>query len=217
MILLSLMPVSASLHMKMSEVTLLLAAAKAGRPGAVERLWEAVYEELRRMAGEMMSREQREVTLTGTALLHEAWLRLSGTNANAQEWDSRGHFFTAAAEAMRRILVEQARARLRQKRGEGQVPLELEHATQIAVPEPDDRLLMVHEVLDALAHADPEKANIVKLRFFVGYTHEEIAALLNISEKTVQRHWKVAKAWLFQALKGVDASTPAEEKNNHGK
>ena len=198
----------------MSEVTVLLEAAKAGRPGAEERLWEAVYEELRRMAGEMMSRENREVTLTGTALLHEAWLRLSGENGAVQGWDGRGHFFTAAAEAMRRILVDQARARLRQKRGGGQVPVGLEYATQIAAPESDGKLLMVHEVLDDLAYEDPQKAHIVKLRFFVGFTHDEIATLLGLSETTVRRQWKLAKAWLFQALKGVDSSSPnAEEKN----
>ena len=145
----------------MSEITILLHEAKAGRPGAEEQLWKMVYEELRQMAGEMMSRESREVTLTGTALLHEAWLRLAGTDGSGQVWDGRGHFFTAAAEAMRRILVDQARARLRQKRGGGQMPLELEHATQIAAPEPDDKLLLVHEVLDALARADPQKALIV--------------------------------------------------------
>ncbi len=199
----------------MSEVTVLLDEARAGRPGAEERLWETVYEELRRMAGDMMSRENREVTLTGTALLHEAWLRLAGSG-NGQEWDSRGHFFTAAAEAMRRILVEQARARLRQKRGGGQVPVGLEHATQIASPEEDDKLLMVHEVLDDLAHDDPQKAHIVKLRFFVGFTHDEIAALLGISEKTVRRQWKLAKAWLYQAFKGVDGPVVSAENKDAG-
>ena len=184
-----------------SELTLLLQDAKAGRPDAENRLWQAVYDELRRMAGEMMSRESREVTLTGTALLHEAWLRLSGGSNPGPGWDSRGHFFTAAGEAMRRILVEQARARLRQKRGGGQVPLNLEQATQMAAPEPDGKLLMVHDVLDELALEDPQKADIVKLRFFVGFTHDEIAGLLGISEKTVRRQWKLAKAWLYQSLK----------------
>lgn len=103
----------------MSEVTLLLKAAKAGNPEADERLWQVVYEELRRMASALMAQEHREVTLSGTALLHEAWLRLTGPEGAALEWDSRRHFFSAAAEAMRRILVDQARARLRQKRGGG--------------------------------------------------------------------------------------------------
>lgn len=190
----------------MSEITILLYEAKAGRPGADEQLWEAVYEELRRMAGEMMSRESREVTLTGTALLHEAWLRLAGHDDSPQTWESRGHFFTAAAESMRRILVEQARHRLRQKRGGGAPHEPLEHATQIAAPEPDDKLLLVHEVLDALAREDPLKANIVKLRFFVGFTHDETAAFLGLSEVTVRRQWKLAKAWLYQALKSADGT-----------
>src|SRR6185436_5664138 len=103
----------------MTEVTSLLEAAKAGRPGADERLWQVVYDELRRMAVDMMARENREVTLSGTALLHEAWFRLTGPMGASLEWDSRSHFFSAAAEAMRRILVDQARARLRQKRGGG--------------------------------------------------------------------------------------------------
>lgn len=200
----------------MSEVTLLLKAAKAGNPSANERLWEVVYNELRRMAGEMMTREQREVTLSGTALLHEAWLRLTGPEGATLEWDSRGHFFSAAAEAMRRILVDQARARLRQKRGGGDLPVELEQARHVAAPADDEKLLMVHEVLDELAREDLQKAHIVKLRFFVGYTHEETATLLGISEKTVRREWKLAKAWLFQALKGADGPTLLTDENNPG-
>ena len=117
---------------------------------------------------------------------------------------------------MRRILVDQARTRLRQKRGGGKVPLDLEHATQIAAPEDDRKLLMVHEVLDALAREDPQKAHIVKLRFFVGYTHDEIAAFLGISEKTVRRQWKLAKAWLYQTLKGVDMAAVSLEKKDAG-
>lgn len=192
----------------MNKVTVLLEAAKSGKSGAEEQLWEAVYEELRRMAGEMMSRETREVTLTGTALLHEAWLRLGGGNGNGQAWDSRGHFFTAAAEAMRRILVDQARARLRQKRGGGKEHVPLDEATCVATPQQDEKLLMVHEVLDELAGKDPQQAHIVKLHFFVGWTNDEIAAQLGISEKTVRRQWKLAKAWLFQALKDTCPSAP---------
>src|SRR6187431_2141847 len=132
----------------MNEVTVLLEAAKAGTPGAEERLWESVYEELRRMSGEMMARENREVTLSGTVLLHEAWLRLAGPDGAARVWDNRCHFFAAAAEAMRRILVDQAKSRLRLKRGGGQVPAAMEHAAQLAAPEADEKLLMVHDVLD---------------------------------------------------------------------
>jgi RNA polymerase sigma factor (TIGR02999 family) len=184
----------------MSEVTILLQAAKAGEPGADERLWEVVYQELRRIGGVLMGREKREVTLSGTALVHEAWLRLCGDEGVSPGWDGRGHFFTAAAEAMRRILVDQARARSRIKRGGGQEPLELGQITEVAAPE-DEKVLLVHGVLDELAQADPQKAHIVKLRFFVGFTHDEIASLLGVSEKTVRREWKLAKTWLFQALK----------------
>jgi RNA polymerase sigma factor (TIGR02999 family) len=192
----------------MSEVTLLLQAAKEGKPDANERLWTTVYEELRRVAGGLMNRERREVTLTGTALVHEAWLRLCGGAEVSRDWEGRGHFFTAAAEAMRRILVDQARARLRIKRGGGQIPLELEHASNIAAPE-DEKLIMVNDVLDELARTDPRKAHVVKLRFFVGYTNEETATFLGVSDKTVRREWKIAKAWLYQALKGVDPSSLA--------
>ena len=195
----------------MNDVTVLLEAANAGSPGAEERLWDVVYEELRRMAGEMMARENREVTLSGTVLLHEAWLRLAGPDGAAPVWDSRSHFFAAAAEAMRRILVDQARARLRHKRGGGQVPTDLERAAQLAAPEADEKLLMVHDVIDELAREDPRKAHIVKLRFFVGFSHDEIATALGISAITVRRQWKLAKVWMLQAIKGVDGGDA-----NHG-
>ena len=200
----------------MSELTCLLEAASAGNAGAEECLWEAVYQELRRMAGEMIARESREVTLSGTALLHEAWLRLAGPEGATVRWDSRSHFFSAAAEAMRRILVDQARKRLRKKRGGGELPAELDYATNVAAAADDEKLLLVHEVLDDLAREDPQKAHIVKLRFFVGYSHDETAALLGISEKTVRRQWKLAKAWLYQALKGADGPALLTGKNNPG-
>jgi RNA polymerase sigma factor (TIGR02999 family) len=194
----------------MSEVTLLLKAANAGRPGADDQLWQTVYDELRRKAGEMMSRENREVTLSGTALLHEAWIRLTGPGGAALEWDNRGHFFSAAAEAMRRVLVDRARARLRQKRGGGSVPGDLEFAARVAAPD-DGKILMVNEVLDELANENPQRAHLVKLRFFVGLTIDETASVLGVCEKTVRREWKLAKAWLFQALKGQDIPEPPVE------
>ena len=200
----------------MNDITVLLDAAKAGTPGAEERLWETVYEELRRMAGEMMARENREVTLSGTVLLHEAWLRLARPDGAARVWDNRSHFFTAAAEAMRRILVDQAKARLRQKRGGGQAPLPMENAAQLAAPEADDKLLMLHDVLDELARADPRQAHIVKLRFFAGFNHDEIAAALGISEITVRRQWRLAKVWIIQALKGEDGSALLTDENIAG-
>jgi RNA polymerase sigma factor (TIGR02999 family) len=136
--------------------------------------------------------------LQPTALVHEAWLRLAGPDQPA--WQNRCHFFGAAAEAMRRILVENARRKLRLKRGAGHQRIELDESA-VAAPTDDDKILQVHEALDALAIEDPEKAQIVKLRFFVGLSHEEIAALLDVSEKTVRRHWEVAKVRLFQHIK----------------
>ena len=200
----------------MNNVTVLLEAAKSGVPGAEDRLWETVYEELRRIAGELMARENREVTLSGTALLHEAWLRLAGPDGSARVLESRNHFFAAAAEAMRRILVDQARSRLRRKRGGDQVLMELKHAAQIAAPEADDKLLLVHDVLDELAREDPRQAHIVKLRFFAGFNYDEIASALGISEITVRRQWKLAKGWILRALKGKDGSTLLTDENVAG-
>jgi len=115
---------------------------------------------------------------------------------------------------MRRILVDQAKARLRLKRGGGQVPVDMEHAVQLAAPEADDKLLMVHDVLDKLTREDPRQAHIVKLRFFAGFTHDEIATALGISEITVRRQWKLAKVWIIQALRGVDTSMVLQDNNS---
>ena len=191
----------------MGDVTRLLESANAGDPGAGERLWSAVYEELRRMASEKMAGESREITLSATALVHEAWLRLSGPSAGEQEWDGRAHFFAAAAEAMRRILVDQARRRLSQKRGGGKEHVVLESVPAFAAPE-DAKLLQVHDVLDDLAQENPQHAEIVKLRFIVGLSQKEIGELLGISEKTVQRQWILARAWIYSAIKGA---TPGDE------
>ena len=183
----------------MSDVTLLLTAAKHGEPGAEQRLWRTVYEELRRIAGEKMSHERREVTLQATILVHEAWLRMAGPDAAPQTWNGRAHFFSAAAEAMRRILVDQARRRLSRKRGGRAEHVGEEHAATVAAPD-DEKLLQVHEVLDALALEDEQKAQIVKLRFFAGFTNDEIAQMLEVNEKTVRRQWTLAKDWLFKAI-----------------
>ncbi len=178
----------------------MLEAAKAGEPGAEERLWETVYHEVRRMAAEKMAGESREITLSATALVHEAWLRLSGPTGTDPSWDGRAHFFAAAAEAMRRILVEQARRRLSQKRGGGHEHVPLENIPAIAAPE-DAKILHVHDVLDSLAAENPHQAQIVKLRFFVGLSQKETAGVLGISEKTVQRQWILARTWLYEAIK----------------
>ncbi len=195
----------------MTDVTILLTAAKHGEPGAEHRLWQAVYEELRRIAGEKMAREGRAVTLQATMLVHEAWLRLAGPNAEPQSWHGRAHFFSAAAEAMRRILVDQARRRLSQKRGGREEHVGAEFAAALAAPD-DEKLLQVHEVLDDLAQESAQQAQIVKLKFFAGFTNEEIATMLEVNEKTVRRQWMTAKAWLFKAIKASGLTgLPGEE------
>lgn len=186
----------------MGDVTLMLEAAKAGDPGADERLWQTVYDELRRMAAEKMAGEAREITLSATALVHEAWLRLSGPDGGEQSWDGRSHFFSAAAEAMRRILVDQARRRLSQKRGGGHEHVSLENVAAFAAPD-DAKLLQVHDVLDALGEENLHQAQLVKLRFFVGLSQKETGEVLGISEKTVQRQWILARTWLYEAIKGT--------------
>ncbi len=190
----------------MGDVTIMLEAARAGEAGADDRLWQAVYQELRSMAAEKMSGEAREITLCATALVHEAWLRLAGPEGDGQSWDGRSHFFSAAAEAMRRILVDQARRRTSQKRGGGCEHEPLENHPCIAASE-DAKLLEVHELLDALAAESHQQADIAKLRFFVGLSAKEISGVLGISEKTVQRHWILARTWLYEAIK----STPHQE------
>jgi len=185
----------------MGDVTLMLERAKAGETGADERLWQTVYDELRRMASEKMAGESREITLSATALVHEAWLRLAVPCGADPAWDGRAHFFAAAAEAMRRILVDQARRRLSQKRGGGHEHVPLQNVPAFAAPE-DAKVLQVHDVLDALTEENPQQAQIVKLRFMVGLSQKEIGGLLGISEKTVQRQWILASTWLYLAIKG---------------
>jgi RNA polymerase sigma factor (TIGR02999 family) len=167
-----------------------------GLPAQVdsEQLLTELYADLRKMAAGKMAREQAVQTLQPTALVHEAWLKLGD-----QKFENQAHFFGAAAEAMRRILVERARRRGRQKRGSGVAHADYEES-QIESPMEDDQLLEVHEVLDRYAAEDPVKAEVVKLRFFAGLTHSEIAALLVVSEKTARRHWQVAKIRLFQII-----------------
>jgi RNA polymerase sigma factor (TIGR02999 family) len=185
----------------MSEVTQILAAFEPGQAGATEKLLTLVYDQLRRLAAAKMANEAPGQTLQPTALVHEAWLRLGGDKQ--PNWQNRGHFFAAAAEAMRRILVENARRKLRLKRGGGQERTEL-HESALEAPVEDEKILQVNEALEVLAAQDPQKANIVKLRFFGGLDHAEIAALLGVNEKTVRRHWEVAKVRLFQSIKAQE-------------
>jgi RNA polymerase sigma factor (TIGR02999 family) len=160
-------------------------------------LFAGLYAELKKIASGRMAAERQGGTLDATALVHEAWLRLQ--HSAPEQWRDRKQFFAAAAEAMRRILVEAARRRMASKRGggEGAVPID---GYELPAPVADERLLDIHEVLDQLEAEDEIKARIVKLRFFSGMDHNEIAALLGVNEKTVRRHWALAKVWLYQAI-----------------
>ena len=184
-----------------AKVTTLLNEAGAGEPRASADLLPLIYEQLRALAGRKMRQERPDQTLQATALVHEAYLRLVDTS-KVQIWESRGHFFAAAAEAMLRILVDQARRRGRLKRGGGPAAgqrLSLE-SVELTVGEPPEELLAVDEGLTALARQHPEKAQLVKLRYFAGFTIEDAAEAMNISVATANRHWAYARAWLFQHL-----------------
>ena len=183
------------------EVTRILNSLEQGKAAGADELLPLIYDELRRLAAAKMANEAPGQTLQPTALVHEAWLRLGADEQ--PNWQNRGHFFAAAAEAMRRILVENARRKLRLKRGGGQERTEL-HESALEAPVVDEKILQVNEALEALAAQDPQKANIVKLRFFGGLDNAEIAALLGVNEKTVRRHWEVAKVRLFQSIKAQE-------------
>ena len=179
----------------MSEVTRLLEAANRGDRQAAADLLPMVYDELRKLAAARLAREQPGQTLDATALVHEAFLRLVGD----QRFEGKGHFFAAAAEAIRRILVEQARRRQAIKRGGDGNRQELD-PNRIASPAPDDELAALHEALDRFAATHPEKAELVKLRYFAGLTADQAAEALGISPSTADRHWANARAWLRRAM-----------------
>jgi RNA polymerase sigma factor (TIGR02999 family) len=183
----------------MSEVTRILSALERGEAQAAEELLPLVYDELRRLAQWQMSREAPGQTLQATALVHEAWLRLVGDNT--PQWENRRHFFAAAAEAMRRILIDIARRKQAARHGGGLHRTEFD---ELKAPGQvtDDELIVVHETLDALAAHDARKAELVKLRYFVGLSLEEAAAMLDISERTAKRDWAYARAWLFREISG---------------
>jgi RNA polymerase sigma factor (TIGR02999 family) len=184
----------------MSDVTHLLSAIAEGDPHAASQLLPLVYDELRRLAAQRLAHEQAGQTLQPTALVHEAYLRLVGADAQAH-WDGRGHFFAAAAEAMRRILVENARRKRSLKRGGNRSRQDLEEDLA-AVPEPREDLLALDEALNKLAAKDPLKAQLVQLRYFGGLTGEEAALALGISSTTAERYWTYARAWLQREIGG---------------
>lgn len=186
----------------MSDVTLLLDAAAAGDPKAAADLLPLVYDELRKLAAARMAAETPGQTLQPTALVHEAFLRLIGP-ADDVRWDNRGHFFAAAAEAMRRILVDQARRKKTTRHGGGLVRQDLEPDLAPA-PQPREDLIALDQALDRLAAEDPVKAELVKLRYFAGFTLAEAAEALGMSERTAGRLWTYSRAWLRRAVEGTD-------------
>lgn len=196
----------------MSDVTQILAAIDCGEPQAAAQLLPLVYEELKKLAAQRMAQEKPGQTLQATALVHEAYLRLvapASGEASAgrdSQWDSRGHFFAAAAEAMRRILIDQARTRHSQRRGGGRQRQALEHV-DIAAPEPSIDLLAMNEALERFEQVDKPKAELVKLRYFVGLTIPQAAEVLGISSATADRYWAYARAWLHAELRKGEADS----------
>ena len=177
----------------MSDVTQILQAASAGDPRAAAELLPLVYEDLRRLAAHRLAGEGREHTLQPTALVHEAWLKMAGNDQRA--WQGRQHFLAAAAQAMRRIMVDRARRRLAVKRGAGDARLDIDEV-DIPAPANDDQLLAINDALTRLAAIDPRKAELVTLRYFVGFSFEETAEILGIAVPTAKQWWAYARAWL---------------------
>jgi len=192
----------------MTDVTQILCQIEHGDPAAAERLLPLVYDELRKLAAARLAHEKPGQTLQATALVHEAYLRLVDAGSREQTWNSRGHFFAAAAEAMRRILVNRARDKRRLKRGGARHRIDLDHI-EIALDSPDEDLIELDEAIQALASEDDVGANLVKLRFFAGLTLGEAAESLGIPRRTADRHWAYARAWLYDQLSGGDASLGA--------
>lgn len=181
----------------MSDITRILIAIEQGDARAVDELLPLVYEELRRLAAQKMSKERPGQTLQATALVHEAYIRLVGSDD--RDWRGKTHFFAAAAEAMRRILIENARRKQRLKRGGPRQKIDLENA-DIVIEGPSDDIIALDEALANLALEDPVKADLVKLRYFAGLTIEQTAKILNISRATADRYWSYSRAWLFDEI-----------------
>ena len=181
----------------MSDVTLILQAVGRGEKQASEQLLPLVYDELRKLAAARMARESAGQTLQPTALVHEAWVRM--VENGSRTWENRAHFFGAASEAMRRILIERARRKSRLKHGGGQVRLDVDDL-DVAAALPDDKLLLVDEALERLKKEDAATAQVVVLKFFGGLTNEEIVQITGTSDRTLRRQWNYAKAWLYDSI-----------------
>jgi RNA polymerase sigma factor (TIGR02999 family) len=199
----------------MSEFTTILDRLGHGETQAAHDLLPLVYEELRKLAGARMAHEWETSTLQPTALVHEAWLRLAGSEPQA--WKNRSHFFAAAAEAMRRILIDRARHKHAQKRQAGIQRIDLDRV-DVAVEADEESLLIVDEALEKLAALDAQCAELVKLRFFGGMSHEEAAEALGISERSAYRYWTFARAWLYRELRRstLSATAPSASKSKSG-
>ena len=182
----------------MSDITQVLQAIRSGNDHASEELLPLVYNELRHLAAARMAQESAGQTLQATALVHEAWLRMVGDGDRG--WQNRAHFFGAASEAMRRILVENARHKSRIKRGGGQIRLDIADLDLVATT-PDEKVLLINDALEQLRNQEPEKARIVVMKFFGGMTNQEVAENLGVTERTVERQWAYAKAWLYQNIR----------------
>ena len=182
----------------MSDITLVLQAMESGQSQASEELLPLVYNELRRMAAARMAQESGGQTLQATALVHEAWLRM--VSDGDRSWQNRAHFFGAASEAMRRILIDRARRKSSLKHGGGKERLDIE-GLELAQTTPDDKILLVDEALEQLEASQPERARVVVLKYFGGLTNKEVAETLDISERSVDRHWMCAKNWLFRKIR----------------
>jgi RNA polymerase sigma factor (TIGR02999 family) len=182
----------------MGEITRILHEGGLSDPHASEELLPLVYKELRRHAAVRMAGESPGQTLQPTALVHEAWLRMSGDDG--RRWENRAHFFGAASEAMRRILIEKARYKARLKRGGNLIKLDIEKM-DLAAASPDEKAILIDDAIERLRSQDPEKARVVVLKFFEGLTNREVAQCLNMAERTVERHWAYAKVWLYRSIR----------------
>ena len=189
----------------MADVTRILNAIEQGDPRATEELLPLIYDELRLLAAQKLAKEPPGQTLEGTALVHEAYIRLIG--AETHSWDRRGHFFAAAAEAMRRILVEKARRKRSSKHGGEKVKIALD-AVELAIEEPSDDLIALDEALMKLSEKDPGVAELVKLRYFAGLTIEQVAQFQGISRRTAVDHWAYARAWLRRQIGKAGKTDP---------
>jgi RNA polymerase sigma factor (TIGR02999 family) len=198
----------------MNEVTRVLPAIEQGDPRAAEQLLPLVYDELRKLAAQKLAQEKSGQTLQATALVHEAYLRLLDSD-RAQDWNSRGHFFAAAAESMRRILVDNARRKRRPKHGGDQKRIPLD-AIALSVEDRFHDLLALDEALTKFAGQEPLKAELVKLRYFAGLSFDEVAACLGISPVTAKRYWAIARAWLYDALADEEVSGPGKNISGRG-